>query len=236
MTNYEYIGEELELFKNCRNWKRYLFQSLFQNLEGDLNCVEVGSGIGSNSTYIINKSESYIGIEPDRKLVNVASSLYPNTRFYVGLVDELSSLNENFNAILYIDVLEHIEDDVSEIIKAWSFLPDKGKLLINVPAHQFLFSNFDSSVGHFRRYSRREILKKISGLGPSAKIQKIQYLDSIGFFLSFASKIFLSQSQKINLQKVRTWDRLISVSKWIDLFTLNRMGKSLVVVVEKNSV
>jgi SAM-dependent methyltransferase len=67
-----------------------------------------------------------------------------------------------FDLILLFDVLEHLRDE-DEFVKAIQFhLAPQGKILINVPASQHLWSRFDEAVGHFRRYN-------IDALGRVAK-------------------------------------------------------------------
>ena len=63
-----------------------------------------------------------------------------------------------FDSILYINVLEHIEDDRAELLSAYRALPVGGFLLLFVPALPQLYSKFDRSVGHFRRYYKKELI------------------------------------------------------------------------------
>ena len=55
------------------------------------------------------------------------------------------------------DVLEHIEEDSKEVINSYNLLKDGGELIVLSPSYQYLFSPFDSSVGHFRRYDKSTI-------------------------------------------------------------------------------
>ena len=64
----------------------------------------------------------------------------------------MQQLNETFDTIFYISVLEHIENDKKEILNALEKLQNKGHLIICVPAHNYMYSNFDKEIGHFRRY------------------------------------------------------------------------------------
>ena len=65
----------------------------------------------------------------------------------------------HFDLLLLFDVLEHIEDE-SEFLQSVKFhLAESGTLLINVPAHQFFFSDYDRAAGHIRRYSIDQLMK-----------------------------------------------------------------------------
>ena len=83
------------------------------------------------------------------------SQLQPHHLMYVQCLVEnklIDQFSETFDTILYLSVLEHIEDDQKEILIALDKLEDKGHLIICVPAHNYMYSNFDKEIGHFRRY------------------------------------------------------------------------------------
>ena len=91
--------------------------------------------------------------------------------------------------------------------------------------------NFDKHVGHFRRYSKKDFIKILSN--NNIKIDSLRYYDSIGFLLSFLSKITFSDYKKKFESKIKFWDSLISISKIIDMITFNSFGKSLLLVIKK---
>lgn len=75
-----------------------------------------------------------------------------------------------FDLLLLFDVLEHIENE-SEFLQSVKFhLAASGSVLINVPAHQCLFSDYDRAAGHIRRYSMAQLAKlaERNGLRASA--------------------------------------------------------------------
>lgn len=66
-----------------------------------------------------------------------------------------------FDAIVALDVLEHIEQDV-EALSEWSrLLKPTGQLILTVPAYSWLWSKHDESLHHYRRYTRSELRKKV---------------------------------------------------------------------------
>jgi len=68
-------------------------------------------------------------------------------------------LDGRFDVLLLFDVLEHIEDESGFLQSVKFHLTKSGTLLINVPAHQFLHSDYDVAQGHFRRYSIDELAR-----------------------------------------------------------------------------
>jgi SAM-dependent methyltransferase len=70
-----------------------------------------------------------------------------------------------FDLLLLFDVLEHIENE-SEFLQSVKFhLSSSGVLLINVPAHQSLYSDYDRAAGHVRRYSTNQLAKVVERNG-----------------------------------------------------------------------
>lgn len=60
----------------------------------------------------------------------------------------------SIDCAVLMDVLEHVPDD-SEFLDATSrILSRDGRVLITVPAHEFLWSEHDAFLGHYRRYDR----------------------------------------------------------------------------------
>lgn len=73
--------------------------------------------------------------------------------------------NTLFHLIGIFDVLEHLSDDVSALRDLCRILHPEGTLLVTVPAHASLWSDFDEASGHCRRYDRSELATKLSQAG-----------------------------------------------------------------------
>lgn len=75
----------------------------------------------------------------------------------------------HFDLLLLFDVLEHIEDEGAFLRSVKFHLAESGTLLINVPAHQFFFSDYDRAAGHIRRYSIEQLVKVAERNGLKAR-------------------------------------------------------------------
>ena len=230
MSEFKYVGSELDLFAVVHNWKSYWSSQIQAFISGDV--LEVGAGLGANTPYL-NRHEvrRWVCLEPDPVLAaQLTSNLRQTTtdrecEVVCGALRDLRS--GSFDTILYIDVLEHIEDDRKELENAALLLREGGRLIVLSPAHQQLFTPFDSAIGHFRRYNRAMLLRISTA---TLRLEKMWYLDSAGLLLSAANRLFLRQSMPTKAQ-LRFWDRwVIPVSRVSDKLLSRSVGKSIVAV------
>jgi len=157
------------------------------------------------------------------------NELPKNCKVIEGTISSFENKSQ-FDTILYIDVLEHIENDKAEIEMAASRLNPGGHLIILSPAFQSLYSKFDNAIGHYRRYTRKELISLIPG---SLKLRSLRYLDSSGFFLSFTNRLLLKQKYPTENQ-VSFWDKLIvPMSRISDKVFNYSFGKSILGVWQK---
>ncbi len=70
-----------------------------------------------------------------------------------------------FDTVLFLNVLEHIEDDAQALRHAYLLLRPGGYLLLYVPAGPGLFGTLDTALGHYRRYTRESLLARVTGAG-----------------------------------------------------------------------
>src|SRR6202042_1631471 len=70
-----------------------------------------------------------------------------------------------FATAVLINVLEHIEDDEGALKQLAGLLEPGGRLVLWVPAFEFLYSDFDRRIGHHRRYRLPELRDRISRAG-----------------------------------------------------------------------
>lgn len=232
----DYIGNELELFKYAHNWKNYYskhFKKLLVN-----NVLEVGAGIGETTKFLCDGTQKkWLCVEPDDKLTNIikekkANGYLPqNIQIITGTLNSISS-EEKYDAILYIDVIEHIENDAEELIKASELLAPNGSLIILVPAHNYLYSPFDKAIGHYRRYNKKMLQKAVP---KNLKQNKLIYLDSVGLIASLMNKLFLKQSYP-TIKQISFWDNyIVPASKITDKILFNSVGKTVVGIWQKSN-
>jgi len=203
-------------------------------LSGDV--LEVGAGLGANTGFFRSTGvSSWTCLERDPGLVEKMRSRFVKEHFpfdcriEIGTTESLS-IQRRFDAILYVDVLEHIEADREELRRASRLLVKGGRIVVLAPAHQWLYTAFDSAIGHFRRYNK----SSLSALMPSdGEIIRLDYIDSVGLIASLGNRFLLRKAEP-SLKQVLFWDRfLVPPSRFIDRLTVNWIGKSILGVWRK---
>lgn len=95
------------------------------------------------------------GVEPDESVVG--SERHRAGRIHVGPFDEGYRPGRRFGLVLFLDVLEHMEDDVGALAHAGRLLAPGGLVLLTVPAFECLWTRHDDLNDHLRRYRRRSL-------------------------------------------------------------------------------
>ena len=230
--SFKYPGEELVLFQQATHWKKYFSRPIKPYIKG--NVLEVGAGIGS-TTLLLNdgSADQWLMLEPDAQLSAQLRSkietkaLPDNCRLQTGTIDQLPS---TFDTIIYIDVLEHIENDAEEMKKAARLLRAGGHVVVLSPAFQFLYSPFDKTIGHCRRYNKK-MFRHITPEGTQLISNK--YYDTVGYFAALMNKLILRQKYP-TLNQVKFWDKwMVPVSKISDQLFFHSFGKSIIAVWKK---
>jgi len=231
-ASFEYIGNELELFAAAKNWKKYVAELIKPYIKGDV--LEAGAGIGSNTLlFITPEVRSWLLLEPDKHFSSALNNLVIEKKlpgFCSTFNGYTSELTKKFDTIIYIDVIEHIEDDKKEIETVTKLLNPGGRLIVLSPAHNNLMSPFDKAIGHYRRYSKKTLLALTND---KLITEKIIFTDSAGLMASFANKYFLKQEYPTKKQ-IALWDSyLVPVSKITDRILFHKTGKTIIAVWKK---
>jgi SAM-dependent methyltransferase len=228
---FRYVGSELDLFARARNWKSY-WSGFIAPFIG--TCVlEVGAGIGSTPRVLCSGRQTrWLCLEPDARLADrlrseiVASRVPAACEVRTGTIAELPE-GEKFDTILYVDVLEHIEDDRDELERASRFLLPNGKIIVLSPAHQWLYTPFDAALGHFRRYNAARLR---SATPRTVKLEKLFYLDAIGLLASLGNRLILKSAHPTDAQ-IDLWDQwMVPISRRLDRIFRFSVGKSVIAV------
>jgi len=230
-SSFSYVGSELELFINATRWKKYWASRVRPFVRG--NVLDVGAGLGATFDYLGESAERWTCLEPDPELCKQLWSRLENhprpPRVQCGTLETIAK-DESFDSIVYIDVLEHIEHDRQELERAVEHLKPGGSLIVLSPALPFLFSPFDQSVGHFRRYTAASLR---AVMPPGLSIKDWFFLDGLGVLASLFARV--AKRSAPTRAQIATWDRLIvPVSRVTDALTSRWFGRTIIMVCTKD--
>ena len=226
-------NEESSFWVHSRNrlFKKVVYEHLAAT--GKTKFLEIGCGTGSFIRQLVDNEKLLItGSEIYLKGLLYAKENVPNVDF-IQLDVTQGSIDEKFDIIAAFDVIEHVENDVAAISNINQMLNKGGVLVISVPQHMYLWSSLDEIVKHKRRYSRRELVSKLTQNGFNISLVT-SFVFSL-FPLMLISRLFdkgrdQSQSDEMELEKKVKFSSLIN---WIfDLImrideVLIRVGVSL---------
>ena len=91
-----------------------------------------------------------------------------------------------YDLVALLDVIEHVADDAAGMAGVARRLRPGGRVLLTVPAHQWMWSAHDLLNHHHRRYSRRSLEQLVEGAG--LKLERIGYFNSLLFPLAVAQR------------------------------------------------
>lgn len=148
---------------------------------------------------MLKKHASEVDIlEPNNRLAYLIKKSGDSNNVY-DVPLELFRGTREYSAASLFDVLEHIQDDMKALNKIHSMLETGGFIAITVPAYDFLWSSHDVKAGHFRRYTRSEIVKKLEACGFSVK--RATYFNTILFPVVWAVRVFRKKDAKFSGSK-----------------------------------
>ena len=147
---------ELEFFHAAKNWRKYQFGNILKYIKSSV--LEVGPGTGNNVQYYRDKASEITLLEINKHMSNLLKYKFEGDQKITVQNSDIHSQEKKFDTLIYMDVLEHIEDDKKEINRALEQLKPGGNILFFVPAFQFLYSDFDKAIGYVKRYNKNFIL------------------------------------------------------------------------------
>ncbi|MCK4401093.1 class I SAM-dependent methyltransferase [bacterium] len=194
--------------------------------------LELGSGIGRISKYLVRKDREVTLLDIDKEYTNYLRKRFisnPGVRIVeadILKVDEVLT-DRNFDTVVGINILEHVNNDVEAVERLKKIITATGRLVLIVPAHKVLFSNFDKRVGHYRRYSKKELQDKL--LKGGFFIEKIEFMNvlgPIGWFLQFR----LLKRKRMSKTTIQFFDKLVPLIALIEKYVRFPFGLSLLCV------
>ena len=197
---------EFAALAEARNYRRALFAEFQNVLAGEV--LEVGAGVGQMTELLVQmpKVRCALAIEPDPGFCAQHRARFPEHELLEGTAADLPPQTA-CDAILSINVLEHIREDIDELaIYARLLRTRHGALCLFVPARPEIYAPIDKDFGHFRRYTHPELKDKLSRVGFT--IERLCYFNLVGYFAWWLNFCLLKK-RVFEAHKVRLYDRII---------------------------
>jgi 2-polyprenyl-3-methyl-5-hydroxy-6-metoxy-1,4-benzoquinol methylase len=230
--------QTLERFANATRFNRWMFDTIQPYCKGHV--LEVGSGIGNLSQFFLEKNYRLTVSDLRDEYLNILHSKFGRHSNLSGIksIDlavenfetRFPELLEQFDTVVALNVVEHIKDDRLAISNCKKLLKPGGHLVILVPAHQWLYNQFDDELGHYIRYRARSLERLLQS--QQLDILYTRYFNSVGIAgWMINGKLF--GKRLIPRRQLQIFDKLVPVIKLIDAITFHKVGLSVLSIGRK---
>ncbi len=236
-NNVATCNKAIDSIKNASNFAKWSI-SIIDKYIGN-NILEIGAGLGTFTDFFLQK-KTVITTEIDNNCFAELLKKYdnnPKIKVINGdILDEsfveiIKRDNTDIDTVICFNVLEHIEDDLKAIGSMKKCLGKDGYIILRVPAFNLLYSNLDKNVGHFRRYSKKDISEKI--LFNGLEIVDLSYMDIVGFMAWFFLFKILRKESFASENQIGIYDKLVPLFSKIEKLIKYPFGLTLFAVCKK---
>jgi SAM-dependent methyltransferase len=199
-------GFEFEALNPAQNYRAALVREFSPFLSG--NVVEVGAGIGQMTSLLaaLPSVKRLVAVEFEPRFSATFRRLHPRLDLIEGVVTDVPS-GLPWDAIVSVNVLEHILEDDLELAYYRRLLAARGgHLCLFVPAREEIYARIDRDFGHYRRYARPWLRRKLEEAGFS--IVALHYFNCIGYF-AWWFHFCLLKRRRFDVRSVALFDRMI---------------------------
>jgi len=228
----EYVGQQnLENISKSQNFTNWMYHEIFPGLKG--NILEIGSGLGTYSKRIIEDFP-----ESEITLTEISPTFLKNLKGeFQGKNVDVCKLDLNnkddfekigykkFDSIFGLNVLEHIKNDEFALEQLHQMLKKNGRLIILVPCYKFLYNVVDENVGHWRRYTKKELKSKL--VNSNFKVEKIFSFNTLGILGWYVNGNICKKPQ-VNPNATKIFDKIIPIEKHLEKIFGKRIGLSII--------
>ena len=231
-------AQVLETIAKAGSFNQWMYGRIRPFLKGRI--LEIGSGIGNISAFAVEE-----GLTITLSDINTDYQDYLRQKFSVShnvegiLTIDLQDpnfkttyhqLEEKFDSIFLLNVIEHLEDDKQAVENCHFLLKKEGNLVLLAPAYAFLYCRFDRELGHFRRYTKRS-LSAIFEKNSFVIISK-KYFNAAGIAGWFVfGKLF--NKKKIGGEML-VFNKLTPFFKLADRIVFDKIGLSVIIAARKS--
>ena len=205
---------------------------------GDL-VLDVGSGYGAHLEHLLRPERRIVSLDVSPESVDLVRERFAGRAAVEAICGDLRSpemrrelAGRGFDTVVALNVLEHIEDDVATLGAMREVLAGRrGHVVLQVPAHRWLYGRLDEVAGHVRRYTAASIRAALVTAGLA--VVRIEHFNRFGVLPWWINGRLLRQrveSRMVGTQ-VRLFDRyLIPLARLVDRVAPLPIGQSLIAI------
>jgi len=224
--------EDLRQMAHAQNYQRWQFQMVAPFLGGEV--LEVGGGIGNFTPQLASVARFVTSLEPNEYcFTQLRKKIAPlkNAAAFRVTVESLHEVippEKKFDAVVLMNVLEHIKDDRAVLAELKKHLAPAGRIVVLVPACQWAFGSPDARLGHYRRYNKPYARALVAGL--EMEIEKMRYYNFVGIWGWWWNAKFARRKNQSDAQ-IRLFDGwIVPALSRLEKFLPPPVGQSLLFV------
>lgn len=172
------MAPSLDRLGDADNYTDWIFAHIEPHLGKEV--LEVGAGHGTFTELFSARAARVVATDVSVRCVDLLRERFA-TNERVTVRDggtEIAAGMPPFDSAVLINVLEHIKDDDGALLDLADALKPGGRLILWVPAFQFLYSDWDRQVGHYRRYRKGALGAQLTRAG--FELTELRYVNSLG--------------------------------------------------------
>ena len=224
----------LEVIAKAGRFNKWMYDQFRDQLKGEI--LEIGSGIGNISQLVIEEGRFITLSDYNDEYCESLRKKFPqhtNVRevIKIDLLDpdfenKYSIYKEKFDSIFLLNVIEHIEDDLTAVKNCNYLLKRGGHLILLAPAYAWLYCTFDKQLGHYRRYSLKQ-LKELLRKG-TFSILKGDYFNFAGIAGWFLFGKIMNKKM-LGSGEMSAFNKIVPLAKAVDKILGRSTGLSIIV-------
>lgn len=221
--------ETLESMSEAGWYNDWVLEKISKFLAGDI--LEVGCGIG-NFTEKLTKFGKVTAVDVNDEYIKITGKKLEEVAVGFGDIERGKYFfkDKKFDAIVCLNVLEHIKEDKKALSNLTKLLKKDGYLILIVPADQFLYGEIDKSISHFRRYSKDQVDKMVSVNNLKAIFsRRLNLVGGVGWFI--AGKIL--RNKTVNKRNVKIFNLIAPLFLTIESIIEPPIGTSVLSISQK---
>ncbi len=219
----------LEVMEGAHRYNRWIYDRVRGGL--GQRVLEIGCGTGTITSFMVDR-QLVVGIDVVDDYIRSTSHRFDDRPNIVvrrhDLTESIDALRGyRFDSALSVNVFEHIANDEGAMKAVYALLEPGGTFTLLVPCHPALLGGFDRDIGHHRRYTKRDLRRKLEASGFTVEgIRRSNPVGALGWLVSV---------RLLGLRRLRgtgLFDRLVPAFAVLDRVELP-LGLSVIAVARK---